>query len=343
MISRTLARKASITGLDFGGGQFIVDHDRPQEFSLGNHCIFPLLEHIGKIIDGFGGRVILSPDLNTSVNNMHIVRRCTEHVIGNPGDDIFVPVESGREEQGVVNGSGDSADLAAFSVFQSLKQAFCFLDNDSDADLSGRKLLVIGLGKCGMSLIDYLIQEGADIYGADIDPSACRVMEEVYGVKILARDRQKMREIYKFPCDAILPCATGSLISDKRIAGFQTRVICGSASNQLNDDRDAVFLHERNILFVPDFIANCGGLLNVVQEVRISPEGPVYREKYDENDVKERVYRMQDVLKDILIYSGQEGLSPWELSLATAQSRLESQRKIRWIRYFNRKINGDNC
>jgi hypothetical protein len=81
----------------------------------------------------------------------------------------------------------------------------------------------------------------------------------------------------------------------------------------------------------------------VVQEVRISPEGPVYREKYDENDVKERVYRMQDVLKDILIYSGQEGLSPWELSLATAQSRLESQRKIRWIRYFNRKINGDNC
>jgi leucine dehydrogenase len=152
-----------------------------------------------------------------------------------------------------------------------------------------------------------------------------------------------MREIYKFPCDAILPCATGSLISDKRIAGFQTRVICGSASNQLNDDRDAVFLHERNILFVPDFIANCGGLLNVVQEVRISPEGPVYREKYDENDVKERVYRMQDVLKDILIYSGQEGLSPWELSLATAQSRLESQRKIRWIRYFNRKINGDNC
>ena len=61
----------------------------------------------------------------------------------------------------------------------------------------------------------------------------------------------------------------GGLISDKRIKDFRCKIIVGAANHQLNQDKDAVLLHENGILWIPDFMSNCGGLLNAIQRLAV--------------------------------------------------------------------------
>ena len=109
------------------------------------------------------------------------------------------------------------------------------------------------------------------------------IMEEIYGMKIIARTREEVRSAHHFECHAIIPCATGGLISDKRIKDFRCNIIVGAANHQLNQDKDAVLLHENGILWIPDIMSNCGGLLNAIQEAGHDSESGqlVYRQNYD--------------------------------------------------------------
>lgn len=345
MISRAVARKAAISEIPFGGAQVVVDFEKPQNVLYNKESVFPLLEHIGSLIEEFEGKLILAPDLNASMLNMHIAMRKTSHVICNLNEDQTVEVEAKMEEPGSPNGSGDPTPFTAQSVYNALKVAFAFqegLEEGQDVSLRNKKILIIGLGKCGLALVDYLVKEGAKIYGADIDDYTCRVMEEIYGVKIIARNREEVKEAHKFECDAILPCATGGLISDKRLHDFRTKIIVGAANNQLNQDRDAILLHELGVLWIPDFLANCGGLINAVQEVqyRISkgrPDKVEYRKNYKKDKVRTQVDEMKSSVWEILKTSQSENLSPYEVAVAKAQLKMQDRRKLRWFQYMAKK------
>ena len=336
MISRSVARKASINNLNFGGAQLVLDHARPNETFYNKEAVFPLLEHVGKIIDEYEGQIILAPDLNSSMQNMHIVQRQTSHVICNVKETDFVCIEGRNEEPGSHNGSGEPTPFTAFGVYHSLKVATDFIENGKDVSLKGKKILIIGLGKCGLALTDYLVKEGADLYGADIDENACKIMQEIYGMKIIARNREEVRGAHRFECHAIIPCATGGLISDKRIKDFRCKIIVGAANHQLNQDKDAVLLHENGILWIPDFMSNCGGLLNAIQEVgRDSESGQlIYRQHYDPTLVYDELLRIKETIHDILKTSAEESLSPYEVAIARADLRMHDRRKTRWIKYL---------
>ena len=60
------------------------------------------------------------------------------------------------------------------------------------------------------------------------------------------------------------PCALGGIINSKTIKKLDCKIIAGAANNQLEDD---VFipdeLKKKNILYVPDFLINAGGIINV--------------------------------------------------------------------------------
>jgi len=334
MISRSVARKASIAGLNLGGGHFVIDWDRPQDFGSNLASIFPVLEHIGSIIDEYDGKIIGAPDMHTHLDTMHIVQRKTQHVICNTSFRHFVRVENGLEEPGSMHGSGDPSSFAAYSAYRSMLSALKFLDGRDS--LSGVRVLIIGLGRTGLALVDYLTKAGAEIYGADVDESTCQIMEELYPVRILARNAEQVAGIHKFPCDILAPCAMGQMLSDKRIKDFQCKIICGTANHQLNTDKDAILLQDRGILYIPDILANCGGLINASAEVRCDEHGnPFYREQYDEKAVKNRIDTLIDsTLEDILKVAREQNLSPHEVAIARADMRLSGQRKERWIRAY---------
>jgi glutamate dehydrogenase/leucine dehydrogenase len=67
------------------------------------------------------------------------------------------------------------------------------------------------------------------------------------------------------------PCALGDEVTEDTVDRIQATIICGGANNQLKHPDLADALTQRGILFVPDFLANAGGLINVSDE--LEPDG----------------------------------------------------------------------
>ena len=68
------------------------------------------------------------------------------------------------------------------------------------------------------------------------------------------------------PLDVLAPCAAGGMIDEPVARSLDCRVVAGAANNPLATRAMARILNERDILYVPDFLANCGGLIHVSLE-----------------------------------------------------------------------------
>jgi glutamate dehydrogenase/leucine dehydrogenase len=119
------------------------------------------------------------------------------------------------------------------------------------------------------------------------------------------------------PCDVFAPCAIGGILNQRSIAKLQCRVVAGSANNQLERDADADLLHERGILYVPDFVINAGGAIaHASLEVL----------RWTENETTERVRRIRDTVADILEKAAGAGESPLHEAIRRAERVLANAR-----------------
>jgi leucine dehydrogenase len=67
----------------------------------------------------------------------------------------------------------------------------------------------------------------------------------------------------------------GGVLSPSVVPALRCRWVVGSANNQLSDDAVAGLLAERGIGYVPDFVANAGGLISVAERLNGGEEGRV--------------------------------------------------------------------
>jgi len=87
----------------------------------------------------------------------------------------------------------------------------------------------------------------------------------------------------------IAPCALGSALNDQTISRIKAKIVAGAANNQLAESRHGDDLHQRGILYAPDYAINAGGLVNVAQEVV----------GYDANLARERTLKIYDTIYEI--------------------------------------------
>ena len=73
--------------------------------------------------------------------------------------------------------------------------------------------------------------------------------------------------IYEQPVDVFAPCALGAVLNDRTIPHLRVRLVCGGANNQLADKQHDAMLAARGIAYVPDYLANAGGVIDFYQEV----------------------------------------------------------------------------
>jgi leucine dehydrogenase len=114
----------------------------------------------------------------------------------------------------------------------------------------------------------------------------------------------------------VAPCALGGVLNADSVPRLQARVVAGAANNQLAHDAVADLLHERGILWVPDFVANAGGIVNIA--VELLPPG--YSAERAERDVR----RIADTVRDVLDDAARDGITPLAAAMALAVSRLEA-------------------
>ena len=121
--------------------------------------------------------------------------------------------------------------------------------------------------------------------------------------------------------DVFAPCALGGVVTGQTIASMRCRVVAGAANNPLASPDLAVALDRAGILYVPDFIANCGGIIHVGAE----PLG------FDEAEVAERIAAADRRVGELLREAAALGRPPLEVALARAEARLRAGREAQAV------------
>ena len=242
-LSRAMTLKASAAGLDLGGGKAVVLDDDAGHDPARRAARLRAFAHE---VERLGGAYITAEDIGTTTADMDLLAAHTSHVVGTTRGDSL---------------GGDPSPSTARTVLGAMTVALELLDGD--ASLAGRSVGVIGLGKVGGPLAELLMRAGADVVG--VDPAeAARERARALGVELVA----SAAELLVRPLDVLAPCAVGGMIDAEAATSLRCRVVCGSANNALTDERAAAELALRGILSVPDFLANCGGLIHADCERR---------------------------------------------------------------------------
>jgi leucine dehydrogenase len=228
--------KSAMAGLPLGGGKSVIVGDpnrADREACFRSH---------GRFVNTLGGRYITAADVGTSGADMELIQMETRFVSGLP------------------DRSGDSSILTAYGVYMGMKAA-ARVRWGSDG-LSGRIVMLQGAGKVASHLAGLLAREGATLKVSDIDAGKVARIVGEHGGSAVAPEA-----VYAEVADIYAPCALGATLNDSTIPALKAEIVCGGANNQLAEPRHAEMLAGRKVLYVPDYVANAGGVINICREV----------------------------------------------------------------------------
>ncbi len=229
-LARAMTYKCALAELPAGGAKMVV-LDRQDLDVLGAY------RAIGDLVERLRGRWYTGPDVGTGEAELRSVAARTRYAT-DPGPD----------------GPGALVESTVEGVFRGLEAALIHLDGE--ADFPRRTVVVQGLGEVGAGLAQRLTSLGTKVRGSDLDTErAARIARET-GIELVDPATEFDEE-----CDVFAPCALGGILHDLTIARLQCRIVAGGANNVLARSAHGDLLHERGILFAPDFVLNAGALV----------------------------------------------------------------------------------
>lgn len=241
-LSRGMTYKSAMARLKLGGGKAVV---------IGNPRTDKtpqLLQALARAIDRLNGRYIAAEDSGTCVADMKLMRQITPHIAG---------IEDKPSDIGMR--SGDPSPATAYGVFVGIRAAV--KDKLGRDSLAGLRVAVQGIGNVGFDLACQLHAAGASLWVADIHPQQLLRARDELAATVVAAD-----EIYAQDVDVFAPCALGAVLNDKTIPQLKAQVVAGASNNQLAETRHGVDLMNRGILYVPDYVINAGGIIDIYHE-----------------------------------------------------------------------------
>ena len=289
-LSRGMTYKASVSGLNLGGGKSVIIADPKKDKSEA------LFRSFGRFIESLNGRYITAADVNVNAGDIEHIFTETSHVVG-------VSQTHG--------GSGSPAPYTALGVFRGI-QASC-TRIFGDRSVAGKTVAIQGAGAVGTYLIKYLLEDGATILYTDINPDNIKALKE----KVPSAQYVKPEEIYSVPCDIFSPCALGAIINDKTIDQLKCLVIAGAANNQLKENRHGAILKKKGILYAPDYLINAGGLMNVSTEY----------EGWSDQKSKKMVDHIYDTVLKIFSISDEQNIPVCQATDFLAERRIRIARE----------------
>jgi len=238
-LSRGMSFKNAMAGLPVGGGKGVILADKARTKTP------EMLAAFGRAIDSLGGRYVTAEDVGMGEADLVAIGKATRHVSG-------LPVGEGHA-------GGDPGPSTAMGVFLGVKAAIRrALGKDSAA---GVHVAIQGVGSVGGGLARLLAEEGARLTLADVDQArAAKLAAELGGSVVDAT------QILSIEADVVSPCALGAVLTADSIAALKAPVVAGGANNQLAMPEDGDRLHQRGILYAPDYVINAGGIVNVTLE-----------------------------------------------------------------------------
>ena len=281
-LSRGMSFKNAMAGLPLGGGKAVILAD-------GNRTKTPeMLAAYGREVEALGGRYVTAEDVGMSVADMVTLSSRTRHVAG-------LPVAEGSV-------GGDPGPHTSYGVFLGVKAAVRrALGRDS---LAGVRIALQGAGSVASGLARRAAAEGARIVLTDLDRSRAHALAAEVGGEVVEPEA-----IMTLEADVLSPNALGAILDESSIAALRVPVVAGGANNQLATPADGRRIHERGILYAPDYVINAGGIINVSTE---------YLKDGDQEAVRGRIEQIPVRLEQIWSESAATGRNPAEVADAMA-------------------------
>ena len=263
-LSRGMSFKNAMAGLPMGGGKGVILAERP-----GAVVDEARLRAFGRAVESLGGRYVTAEDVGMSEARMKVIATQTRHVSG-------LPVGEGAA-------GGDPGPYTAMGVYLGVRAAAKrALGTD---DMRGVRVAIQGVGSVGGGTARLLAADGAELLLADVDAGRAEQLASELGARTVATDAILTADV-----DIVSPNALGAILTEQTIAALRAKAVAGGANNQLAVPEDGRRLHERGILYAPDYVINAGGIINV---------GLEYLGQGDEAEVKARIARIPERLAEV--------------------------------------------
>jgi leucine dehydrogenase len=236
-LAEAMTCKWAVVDFDYGGGKAVLSVPRPLEG--GERA--GLIERFGLLLEKLGGLFSTGEDLGTTPADMVRLAGVTRYVNG-----------LDRSTGQLI----EPGPYTALGLLGGIRAALAHVYGDSRA--AGRTVLVQGLGHVGAPLARMLHGEGARLILCDTDEERMHALARELECSSIAP-----ASMYETPCDVYAPCAMGGTLNAESARALACRIVAGAANNQLESASVADTLHERGILYAPDYVINAGGAVGV--------------------------------------------------------------------------------
>jgi len=141
----------------------------------------------------------------------------------------------------------------------------------------------------GYHLAKELAELGATLTICDSKPDTAGQFGKEFSATVVDKEN-----IFDVDCDVFAPCARGGILNEDTIGRLKASIVAGAANNQLAASSNAQLMHDRGIVYAPDYVINAGGLIQVSLD--------------DEQVINQKVNGIYDALLNIFTRSATENL-----------------------------------
>jgi len=262
-LSQGMSYKNAMASLPLGGGKCVIIADPAADHKD------DLLRAFSHHVEMLGGRFWTAIDVGVGPEDAEVLAENCSYIFAN----------ASRYPAGF-----DPSSYTALGGFTSIRAAATHVWGSDD--LAGKRVAIQGLGATGSRLAEHLAHAGAELVVADTNNALVADAIESYGATAAAPD-----DIHAQDVDIFAPCALGGVLNDETIPQLSARVVCGMANNQLHTPHHGQVLRNAGITYVPDYVANGGG---------ITAAGAVIYSDPTDDENRERVLGLFDTVLDLL-------------------------------------------
>ena len=275
MLAHKMALKNAAAGLPMGGAKSALRGDPD---SIGFEAKYkrfvemakPFLFENGGCFGGFG--------FDIGARAVHAVWAC--EVLGSRQSFTGKSLEMGGTDY-------DREGIAGLGVSEAALAALRY----QGKNISTQKFAVQGAGAMGAAVIRYLSEAGVQLC-AVCDPrlgggwllknapsddlcAALSAMEFDRASQLLQLEAEKlehMDDVLSIECDILCPCAMQNVITCENAHLIQARIIVEGANSPCSFEAYNIF-DKNNVLVIPDFMANAGGIIAAFVELTQNSDG----------------------------------------------------------------------
>lgn len=314
-LARAMTLKNAAAGLPHGGGKIVIygDPKMPKDQKA------QLLRAMSSALRGVED-YIFAPDMGTDEECMAWIRDEVGRVVGLPRELGGIPLD----EIGATGwGLSHVAEVAA---------------RHYGIELQGARFVIQGFGAVGKNAARFLCNKGAvlvgvaDSQGAMLNPQGMDVNKLIAlknaGKSVVEFNGGKQadsEELLDVECDIWIPAARPDVIHQENAHRLNTKLIIEGANIPITHEAEAM-LYNKGIRYVPDFIANAGGVICAAMEYKGSSESAVL------DAIEEKLRRNTE---QVLVRADKENILPRDAAVELALERVRKAMSFRRFSTFS--------